>query len=533
MSEMNTDYMLPVGTVLRGTYRIDEYLSSGGFGNTYVATNVHFDERVAIKEFFMRGINGRDADSGAVSVSLDENSSTFKEQREKFKKEARRLRKLDSEHIVAVHDFFEENCTAYYVMDYIEGENLSERLKRTGVPMSEDEVLSVLRQVLDALEVAHNADETDGKTGILHLDIKPANIMMDSRGKVKLIDFGASKQLSDSGGATTHSVVCYTSGYAPLEQMVQDLKKFGPWTDIYSLGATLYTLLTSKQPPLPSAIDDDDSLDKHNVLPFPATVSDNTRNLILKMMQTNRRLRPQTVAEVKMLLVTPSMEPTPIPGEKWLLASCIIVTIALIAGLVMCSNSESEEEALYAQGKLYMEGTEVEADTVKAFSCFTQAAEMGYAEAQTTLGDCYYFGEGVALNYTTAVEWYRKAAEQGHSGAQHKMGLCYFHGWGVKCDLSTAVEWFRKATKQGYTEAMGDLGYCYYYGYGVTLDKATAVHWYEKAAEQGHAISQFYLGRCYEDGDGITKDTSKALEWYRKAASNGEPHAQAALKRLE
>ena len=113
--------MLRVGTILRGIYRIDSYLSSGGFGNTYVATNVEFDERIAIKEFFMKGVTQREGDSISVSVSNRVNTNSFLEQREKFKKEARRLRKLKNEHIVAVHDLFEENGTAYYVMDYIAG----------------------------------------------------------------------------------------------------------------------------------------------------------------------------------------------------------------------------------------------------------------------------------------------------------------------------------------------------------------------------------------------------------------------------
>jgi len=110
--------MLKVGTILHGTYRIDSYLSSGGFGNTYVATNIEFDERVAIKEFFMRGVTQRDENQTTVSVSNSENTNSFFEQREKFKKEARRIRQLHNEHIVAFHDLFEENGTAYYVMDY-------------------------------------------------------------------------------------------------------------------------------------------------------------------------------------------------------------------------------------------------------------------------------------------------------------------------------------------------------------------------------------------------------------------------------
>lgn len=281
--------MLKVGTILRGIYRIDSYLSSGGFGNTYVATNIEFDERVAIKEFFMKGVTQREGNQTTVSVSNSENTNSFLEQKEKFKKEARRIRQLNNPHIIKVHDLFEENGTAYYVMDYVDGENLAERLKRTDRPMTESEVMLILPQILEALKSVHDA-------GIWHLDLKPANIMLEKGGKVKLIDFGASKQLNaQKGGATSSTAISYTNGYAPREQMEQNYDKFGPWTDIYALGATLYNLLTNRRPPLPTDIDDDITADKHDALPFPYGISSETKSMVLMMLNTNRLQRPQNV----------------------------------------------------------------------------------------------------------------------------------------------------------------------------------------------------------------------------------------------
>jgi len=279
-------------TLQGGKYRIERVLGQGGFGNTYVGINTTFEERVAIKEFFMQGINDRDDATGSITVSLERNKSQFEEQLEKFKKEALRIRKLDNSHIVKVHDLFEENGTAYYVMDYIDGENLAEHLKRTGKPMTEQELRDVLPQILDALKTVHDA-------GIWHLDLKPANIMIDKNGCIKLIDFGASKQLNtQKGGATTSTAISYTNGYAPREQMEQNYDKFGPWTDIYALGATLYNLLTNKRPPLPTDIDDDSSEDKHNSLLMPESTSEEMKSLILWMMQTDRNQRPQDVDNV-------------------------------------------------------------------------------------------------------------------------------------------------------------------------------------------------------------------------------------------
>lgn len=291
-NEINMESMLRVGTVLHGTYRIDSYLSSGGFGNTYVATHINFNEKYAIKEFFMKGVNERDGNNTAVSVSNNEKVNEFNEQLEKFKKEARRLRKLHNPHIVGVYDLFDENGTAYYVMDFINGENLKERLKRTGKPVTESEAVRILSHVLEALQEVHS-------NGIWHLDLKPANVMVDSDGEVKLIDFGASKQFnSKTGGALSTSSVTYTNGFAPIEQMEKSYEKLGPWTDFYALGATLYNVLTNQRPPMPSDINDDHTPDKHLSLPLPNNVSTAMRDLLLWLMKTNRKERPATVSEI-------------------------------------------------------------------------------------------------------------------------------------------------------------------------------------------------------------------------------------------
>ena len=295
--------LLPVETTLQmGKYRIERGLASGGFGNTYEVTNVEFEERMALKEFFMKGISERDDNSTTVSVSNTLNKGQFEAQKDKFKKEARRLRKLHNPHIVQVHDLFEENGTAYYAMDYIDGESLSKRLKRTHKPLAEKEVLDILEQVLDALETVHAHD-------IWHLDLKPGNIMVGSDGVAKLIDFGASKQMSADGGNTTTTALCYTPGYAPTEQIDQKMELIGPWTDLYALGATLYKLLSNKEPPTVSEMQEDDAFT------YPRAVSAKTRHLVRWMMTPRRQLRPQSVTEVREFLRKPFTEPDAEPNE--------------------------------------------------------------------------------------------------------------------------------------------------------------------------------------------------------------------------
>ncbi|MCQ2288018.1 MAG: serine/threonine protein kinase, partial [Muribaculaceae bacterium] len=290
MDKNNNSGLLPVGTLLAGgKYRIERYIASGGFGNTYYAINTAFDEPVVIKELFIKGICGRTVDTSEVSVSLTENRVTFEDHRDKFRKEARRLRRLNNPHIVQVHDLFDENGTSYYEMDYVDGESLSARLARTGVPLSEAEATDVLMGMLQALKAVH-------EQGIWHLDVKPGNILVNKEGVPMLIDFGASKQLH----STTHNSVsmasgmAYTMGYAPTEQMEQKPEKFGPWTDLYSLGATLYRIMTRNKIPSPSDIIE--NVDE--ALKFPEGVSREMRDLVVWMMEPLRTMRPQSVDEV-------------------------------------------------------------------------------------------------------------------------------------------------------------------------------------------------------------------------------------------
>ncbi len=306
---MTKEGMLPKGCMLyNGKYRVEDYLASGGFGNTYMATDTVFNEKVVVKELYVRGMCGREPDHLNISISLTENKETFTALQRRFKREATILRRLIHPHIVRVLDLFDENGTSYYVMDLVDGESLSQHMKRTGKSMTEQEVMPLLRQVLDALETVHAAS-------IWHLDLKPANIMLDRKGNALLIDFGASKQLrsQDGNSLSLSSALAYMPGFASPEQMEQNLERFGAWTDLYSLGATLYNLLTTHQPPSPSEIVED----AHEALRLPSSVSKQMGDLILWLMNPNRKERPQSVADVKQFLREKPVQPSqPQPSQS-------------------------------------------------------------------------------------------------------------------------------------------------------------------------------------------------------------------------
>ena len=282
---------LPAGTVLKGKYRIKSHLSSGGFGKTYLAVHGSRNTKVAIKEFFMNSANQREADGVTVSVDrTKENADAFSSQLAKFKKEYERLKLINNVHVVKVHECFEENGTAYYVMDFVEGDDLMGRLKQRRTPYAEKTVLGYLKQILDGLAAIHSA-------GLLHLDIKPSNIMVDAHGYVKLIDLGASKDYMRGVGATVLTGLARTDRYAPPEQIDGSYDKLGPWTDFYALGATIYYLLTCNEIPTWTALNEDKTRDKHIALPMPG-VSDEMRCLVAWLMNTDREKRPRSVAEI-------------------------------------------------------------------------------------------------------------------------------------------------------------------------------------------------------------------------------------------
>ena len=246
---MNT---LQQGATLQGgRYRILGVLGQGGFGITYIAEQTGLGRKVAIKEFFMKEWCERDASTSRVTLGTAGSSDMVSRFREKFMKEARNISRLNHPNIVRIHDVFEENGTAYYVMDYAEGGSLADLVKRKGC-LSEADATHYILQVADALQYIHAQN-------MAHLDVKPANIPLNERGEAILIDFGLSKQYdATSGGQTSTTPVGISEGYAPMEQYRQGgVSEFSPETDIYSLGATFFKLLTGKTPPTASDIFED------------------------------------------------------------------------------------------------------------------------------------------------------------------------------------------------------------------------------------------------------------------------------------
>lgn len=286
----------PGNTLQGGKYRIEKVLGQGSFGITYLASYATTIEgalgkmavniKVAIKEFFMSEVNQRNEQTHGVEGS---SSTIFTNYRIKFRKEAQNLASLHHPHIVQVTDVFDENNTTYYVMQYIEGMSLDSFIASKGRVSAEDTIL-IAAQIGQALSYMHQRH-------MLHLDLKPGNIMLDKQGQVHLIDFGLSKQYDSNGEPeSSTSIGMGTPGYAPIEQAnrMGQGKQFQATIDVYAFGATVYKMLTGRRP-------DDASVILNDGFPFgflqQLGVQQNMINAVQRAMAPQRNARFQTVTE--------------------------------------------------------------------------------------------------------------------------------------------------------------------------------------------------------------------------------------------
>lgn len=290
-----TSTQLQPGTVIHGThndYRIERVLGQGSFGITYVA-NVRLKGRlgaiesaamVAIKEFFLRDVSSRNG----LRVFSVSDSTLCSDYRRDFLREAQNLSRLDNDHIVKVLETIEENDTVYYVMEYLSGGNLDQHILSHG-KLSCREALDIAIQIGEALKCMHAQH-------MLHLDLKPLNVMRGEDGHIVLIDFGLSKCFGADGQPESSTRIGQgTTGYAPIEQhSFNKADGFMPTLDIYALGATLFKMLTGCVPPEASVVLNEglpvDELSSAGVP--PAVIA-----LVERAMQPLRRMRHQTVGE--------------------------------------------------------------------------------------------------------------------------------------------------------------------------------------------------------------------------------------------
>ena len=287
--QINPIYLQP-GTILHYKYRINGVIGQGGFGITYDGTDIKLDMHVAIKEYFPNTMASRE-----VTVSLDvtcgsNTQGLYEQGLNNFLKEARNMAKYaGEENFVAVHDYFAENNTAYIIMEFVEGQNLKQYLKQHG-RLTLNEAMPIIMPVMNTLEKIHARN-------MIHRDVSPSNIMITNDGRVRLLDFGAAREVQlDAQNMTTMSQV-YKYGYSPIEQQTPGMKQ-GPYTDIYALCATIYEMLTGTLPPNPLKR----AYEGHQLIPpsrMGVEINPKQEEALIRGLAINGTDRLQTIAELR------------------------------------------------------------------------------------------------------------------------------------------------------------------------------------------------------------------------------------------
>ena len=283
----NQPHQLRTGTLLRGQFLVGRVLGQGGFGITYTAQDYQTKQLVAVKEFFPDSMATRTGRTSVIPFS-GERGDNFGYGRDSFLREAQTMAEfIGNPNIVRVYSYFEENGTAYFVMEYVDGVNLYEYLRTRGGRITFDEALELLLPVMDALSAVH-------EKGIIHRDITPDNIYISRDGTVKLLDFGAARY--SLGNVSRSLDVILKHGFAPKEQYKRRGHQ-GPYTDVYSLGATFYYAITGAKP--------DDAIERSDEddMPFPsslgAVITPMQEDVLLTAMAVDAENRYQTMAQFR------------------------------------------------------------------------------------------------------------------------------------------------------------------------------------------------------------------------------------------
>lgn len=299
-SQKEYRYVLPIGTILQGglrPYRVVQVLGQGGFGITYKVTatirvgNVNVPGTFAVKEHFIKGKCKRGKDGVSVDYAEDA-TDEIKESEKDFISEGKLLTRICREcpNIVNVNEVFEVNNTAYYVMEFLDGGNLRDLVKKVGGGVTEEQAMALMQPIARALDFLHS-------NNILHLDVKPENIVIrsgtDSNSQIPvLIDFGVSLHFNNKGNLTsTHSMIGVSKGFSPIEQYAL-VKKFSPKLDIYALAATWYFLLVGRDP--------EDAFEITTGVitqSLPSNISTATKKAILTGMRKDKDERPATISQ--------------------------------------------------------------------------------------------------------------------------------------------------------------------------------------------------------------------------------------------
>ena len=575
---------LPAGTILQGKYLIGKMLGAGGFGITYLAFQLNLDRVVAIKEFFPSSIAVRGETAGSagrnlsIRVSGAGSSELFEKTLSSFEKEGKNLASINLPGVVGIYDCFRENFTAYLVMEYISGQNLKKYQETKGGKLEEKEILELLEPVIRSMARIH-------ELGIIHRDISPENLILNSEGKLILVDFGAARSmagLQDSEGKSL--TVVLKQGYAPLEQY-NSRGVQGPWTDVYALCATIYRLLTGKTPEEVSIRiqNSNDEEDTRRTL-LKSGASRKTVDAVTAGMKILYQDRIQNMPELWKTLYGESAASEPETGRPNSRPDSAapaavqnikkdsksenkntkpLLLVVLLAGAIgagsflihrnmearkAAEKQEIERVALEKAESERIESeriarekaeSEAESEKIARQRAESEAERRARAKAESESESERVIRERAEAEKDAKekAESERVAKKKAESeAASEKAGRDQVND--IDYDVETIVEQadelyhlrdfekafdlYQKAADSGNAYAMYSIGYMYECGDGAEQNYVEARTWYNKAADSGNAVGMTSLGHLLEYSHDKEQDSEKAAEWYQRGAEAGD-----------
>ncbi|KAI8605769.1 kinase-like domain-containing protein [Dissophora ornata] len=388
-----------------------------------------------------------------------------------IERETNIVSRLVHKHIIQCYGVERDANYVYIVTDYAEGGDLSSASPR----LDWEDRKRIVVEVALGLAYLHSQ-------GIIHRDIKGANILLTKYNEAKLCDFGLAKVMASATCASTYTPKGTRKWMAP--ELISARPKYSSKSDVFALGVVMREL-------------------EHGDTPLDYTA------IMTRCIDEDPDKRPTLEDVVDAFQVVPQVRDTATEEDQ------------------VKAEQDSSAEDEYKQGLRFYSGDGVDVNRAEAAEIFRRAANMGHARAQYVLGKMYQDGDSVLRDYTKAAECFQKAADQGYAPARTGLGLSYLDGGkGVPQDYSKALELFQAAASQGYIDAYPNLGWMYSYGLGVPKNNEEAVKWYRQAAEQGCAVSQANMGELYAKGVGVEQNVEEAARFRLMAAAQGHTESQ-------